>query len=254
MKNLVYGLMFLVGLTVSSCNNDDDGYSLDDYVITAATYHQLDGAYYLVNDNGETLWPAASDFMYSSFEDGDRVTVNYTVLGEDPDGYYDYYVSVNGMELMLTKDMVIFDETTTQEQRDTIGSDPIEINNAWIAGDYLTLVFEMPLSYTTHLVNVVDDLALDKTDTGATILELTHNDFDAPSTGYFGWGIASFNISDLKNQAEGENSMVIALRATDEYGAKVDYATTLLYEFDGEGEVDSTLKNFKTQGTKIDLK
>ncbi len=236
MKRLIYVCSFLLAIVASSCN-DDEGYSLDNYIISSATYRQLDGAFYLVNDNGETLWPEANNVSTDLFYDGDRVTVNYTALGADPNGYYDYIVEINNMEKMLTKDMLIFDETTTDFQRDSVGRDPIVISGAWVVDDYLTLTFEMPIAYTTHMITVVEDLTLNATDDGAIILALRQNDFNAPLTGYVGWGIASFNIAALKDQvAEGTTSLKIALRSTNEGGGDIDYETVIDYDFGPEAE------------------
>lgn len=243
MKKLVYGFlaMMLLGVGATSCSSDDEGYSLGDYVIAPATYHQLDDYFYLVNDDGESLWPAANQTHISFLEEGDRVTVNYTILGDDPNGDYTYYVRVNGIEQMLTKDMLIFDETTTTQERDSVGSDPVSITSAWIVDDYLTLTFEMPLAYTTQFVNVIEDLTLDKTDDDAVILELTHNYFNAPLSGYSAWGIASFDISALKEQ--GEDSINIALRARDDSGNAIDYDNRLVYDFSNDNPETASTPN-----------
>ncbi|MFV0507401.1 MAG: hypothetical protein ACK5L5_12000 [Bacteroidales bacterium] len=241
MKNLLYTTMILLSLGLSSCNKDE-GNSLGEYVISSATFHSLDAAYYLTNDNGETLWPAAGVLKPKDIADKDRVIVNYTKLGKDPDGQYDQEVKVNEIGKMLTKDMLIFDENTTEEVRDSIGNSPVRINGAWIVDDYLTVSFEMPIAYTTHLVNVVEDLTLEKTADGARILELKQNDNEQPLVGYWNWGIASFDISALQEQAT--DSMLIALQAINADGDMVSYKETLNYKFDGSSETPAPA-NFK---------
>ncbi|MFV0520823.1 MAG: hypothetical protein ACK5MI_00115 [Mangrovibacterium sp.] len=249
MKRLIYLFALIAALGMTSCN-DDDGYSLDDVVITAATYHQTDGYFYLVNDDGQSLWPAAGIGYYPGFEDGDRVTVNYTPLGKDPDGVYDLYVRLNAMDEMLTKDMVQFDETTTQNVRDSIGYDPIYIDNAWIVDDYLTVVFEFPATYAISMVNIVDDKTLDKTEDGATILELNLNSFDAPYIGYTGWGVASFNILKLRDEADGASSINIALRSRDDNGEYVNYSSNITYYFGDKEPRKNTISLNKFETSK----
>ncbi|MFV0520822.1 MAG: hypothetical protein ACK5MI_00110 [Mangrovibacterium sp.] len=231
MKNLMYGFILLLAVFISSCSGSDEGSSV---ISITATYHQLDGGFYLVSDIGEKLYPEENGISYD-LTDGDRVTVSYTILGEDPDGIYDYYIQINAINKMLMRDMFIFDEATTDEVRDSIGNNPIYLINAWIVDDYLTVAFEMPISNTAHIVNLVEDLTEDKTDLGATILHLKQNGNDIPTTEYMGWGVASFNISALKDQANsGETSAVITIRGTNTDGTAISYSTNLIYYFAGE--------------------
>ncbi|MGL5561604.1 MAG: hypothetical protein ACRDCN_03135, partial [Tannerellaceae bacterium] len=102
-----FSLMLLTGMLLfpllfSACN-DDDGYSLDKFVIDIATVNPLpQGNYDLTLDDGQRLWVAATGIPGYRPIHTTRAMVNFTLLS-DTIGDYDHYVKVNYLEPILTK-------------------------------------------------------------------------------------------------------------------------------------------------------
>ncbi|WP_439183813.1 NigD-like protein [Carboxylicivirga taeanensis] len=232
-------LLGLIALITFSCS-DDDGYSLGDYWVTTGTVVKTSDYYYVVTDGGEQLWPSASNVSPGSLDDGMRVLINYTILGEDPDKQYDYLVKVNGISELLTKPVFNFDETTTEAVKDSIGNDAVTIADTWFTGDYLNVQFEYGggPGYI-HFINLVKDTEDLTTENGEIILELKHNKNGDPYN-YLQWGIASFDISQLKE--EGKNSVDVFVRSIDKEG-NYSYNKVLTYNYD-QVEAELVSKQF----------
>lgn len=234
MKKLKIGILFaLVGILTFSCS-DDDGYSLGDFWVTTGTVVETDDYFYVVTDGGDALWPSASNVSPGSVEDGMRILVNYTVLGDaDDQEAYDYYVKINGISELLTKPIFNFDEDTSEEVKDSIGNDPVTITDTWFTDDYLNVQFEYGggPGYI-HFINLVKDTEDLETENGEIILELKHNKNNDPYN-YLQWGIASIDISEL--QKDGQNSVDIFVRSLDKNG-EYQYNKVLTYEYEQESE------------------
>ena len=233
MKKLRFGILLaLTSVLLFSCD-DDDGYSLGDYWVTTGTVVETSDYYYVVTDGGDALWPSATNVPPSSLEDGMRVLVNYTILGDADDSeLYDYYVKVNGISELLTKPIFNFDETTSEEVKDSIGNDPVTIVDTWFTNNYLNVQFEYGGGYGIHFINLVKDTEDLETENGEIILELKHNKNGDPYN-YKQWGVASFDISEL--QVPGQTSVDIFVRSLNKDG-EYHYNTVLTYEYDAEVE------------------
>jgi hypothetical protein len=241
MKKLRFGILLaLTSVLFFSCSDDDDGYSLGDFWVTTGTIIETSDYYYVVTDGGDALWPSATNVPPSKLEDGMRVLVNYTILGDADDSeVYDYYVKVNGISELLTKPIFNFDETTSEEVKDSIGNDPITIVDTWFTDDYLNVQFEYGGGYGIHFINLVKDTEDLETENGEIILELKHNKNGDPYN-YKQWGIASFDISEI--QEEGQSSVDIFVRSLNKEG-EYHYNKVLTYEYD-ELEVEPYSKKF----------
>ena len=164
MRKLIFILPILISVFIlSSCNNDDS-YSLGKFWITSGTVSLIgedEDYYYVTADNGEVLFPSATNIHPKYLEDGMRVIVNFTKLGDaDEDDYYDYYVKVNDMTSILTKPIFNFTEETTETVKDSIGNDPVTILDAWFTNDFLNVEFKYGGGNRVHYINLVQDLSL----------------------------------------------------------------------------------------------
>ncbi len=231
-------IIALISLFLVSCNDDDDGYSLNDYWITTGTVIKTSDYYYVTTDSGDDLWPSASNVAPGYLEDGMRVFVNYTILGDEKDNTYDYFVKINSMSEILTKSVFSFTEATTNEIKDSIGYDPVTITDTWFTNDYLNIQFEYGGGAYTHFINLVKDSTDLKTEEGAIILELKHNKNNDPYN-YLQWSVASFDISEL--QEEGQSSVEIFVKAIDKQG-EYQYNKALTYEYGEETIADKSFK------------
>ena len=152
---LVIGIA-LVSLTLPSCLDDDDSYSLGDIWIAVATVvPEGNNVYYLRLDDGDKLWPAATNYPNYQPKPNQRALVNFTILADSTQsnlGGFSHYVKVNAIHNILTKSIA----KNEGAANDSIyGTDPVSIyeNNMWIGDGYLNIYFETlwgAVSYT-HL-------------------------------------------------------------------------------------------------------
>ncbi len=235
MKKLFWLGTFLLSVIVLSSCNDDDGYSLGNYAITVGTFHETGDYFYIETDGGSKLWPSASEISADKHDEGDRIFVNFTILGDAPaDESYDYYVKVNATSSILTKPIFNFTEDTSQEVKDSIGDDPVSIIDTWFKDDYLNIEFAYGGGYTMHYINLVKDSTDLETENGEVILELKHNKNDDPYN-YEQRSIASFDISELKK--DGQDKVDIFLRSKNSNG-DYSYNKVLTYDYSNESSVE----------------
>lgn len=235
-------LVFLVSLMIS-CDKDD-GYSLNEYWLTTGTVMKTSDYYYVLTDGDKSLWPSASNVDPELLEDSARVLVNYTILGDAESGdMYDFYVKVNSLQNILTKPVFHFNAETSQEVKDSIGNDPIYINNAWITDDYLTVEFEFGGGYAVHYINLVHDTENAETEKGEIIVELMHNK-NGDEYNYKQWGLASFELSKL--QKEGADSVNILVRSITSSG-EYNYNEVINYDYSQSEESVNNYKSLKLE-------
>lgn len=226
MKILKYIFALFISASVilafTSCN--DDGYSLDDFTVALATVNSVgaesDG-YFLTLDDGTTLWPAASNGVYVP-EVGERVIVNYTVLS-DKQGQYDHFVKINGMQEILTKDVV----DLTAENKDEIGNDPIKILDLWTGDNFLNIHFRINIGGSkTHTINLVRNKLNVADGDEAIELEFRHNK-NGDEEKYRLNNYAAFNLRSL--QVAGRDSIKLIIKVQDYDNEVKTYPVTYKY-------------------------
>lgn len=217
MKKVVYLVIAAMLIGFTGCN-DDDGYSLGDIWIGFGVM-MVDGeSYSIVMDNDDILSPVASNYApgwYNHFENGDRVWVNYTVLDEElnNDGTVkQYYVKVNEIDDILMKGIL----DITDENADSIGNDPIIVQEYWITDSLLNFKLKYWGYNKTHYLNLVKQPGNLTEDNQPIELELRHNanddDESVPYTAF-----VSFSLNDLR--VEGLDSIQFQFTSTDYDGA-----------------------------------
>lgn len=214
MKKLnLYLIMMMIAMTLpvlQSCN-DDDGYSLSDYVLSMATVHVVSGeTYFLEIDNGQTLWPAATAIPWYKPVDGQRVLADFTLLSDDFQGY-DHAVKVNYLSNVLTKKV---DELTAENEKE-IGDDPTYIEEMWIGGNYLNVQFVINIPKAElHRVSLVDNTTdgvavID--DEGYVCLEYRFNEADDIYSNARR-SFVSFNLGEYGPLRLADNDMIKGLK------------------------------------------
>ncbi len=197
-------LLLTVSLLWFSCSKDKD-YSLDNFWVASATIFTDDvQPYLIVTDSGDKLFPSISNVNYKP-TNHQRVWVSYTIL-DDTNGEFDFYVRVNNVSEILTKDII----ELTESNKDSIGNDPINIENLWFTDNYLTIQFLYGGGGAVHFVNLVKNVDSLYTDDGKPILEFRHNrNYDIYNNALRGW--SSFNLKSLETQEA--DSVVFVLKA-----------------------------------------
>jgi hypothetical protein len=191
---LLIGSLFSL---MTGCDMDDDGYSLDNAWVGFGLVNKdaSSESFTIVMDDGEVLFPSTySDFALDVFNN-ERVLINFTILGnkENPDHNEYYYVQINSLRKILYKG--IFDITPATE--DSIGNDPIQVEDKWIKNNILNFELKYWGGSKTHFINLVKQSGTINTASGPIVLELRHNandDNDQVPLSAF----VSFDLSALK--------------------------------------------------------
>ena len=145
-------------------------------------------------DNGNTL--RVTENLDPSFpvEDSLRVVATFTPLEQTGENSFD--IRVNAMKKLLTK-MPVYLSELTPDEIDSLGTDPIDIENAWFgAGEYLNIEFIIFVNdpQKAHFLNLVVDE--EKSTPEEVFVTLRHNAFK-DETRQKGWGRVSFDIAGL---------------------------------------------------------
>jgi hypothetical protein len=202
MKKLVFYLM--MGFTLSFLSGchllDDDGYYQSGvWVGFGLVQKNADaGEDKIIMDDNEVLFPVSSSFGWDQLENNDRVLVNFTILGNKENEEHDehYYVRINSLRKILYKG--ILDITPAIE--DSIGNDPIKVNDKWIKKGMLNFELQFYGSGNiTHYINLVKQPGTINPDNGPVILELRHNNKDDNEQIRLS-AIVTFDLSALKVQ------------------------------------------------------
>lgn len=220
-KILIYASLLIIILNSSFACSDSDGYSLGDFRISIATVvSEGDMTYSLQLDNGDKLWPDITDVYYRP-KSNQRVFVNYTLLSGAIQGY-DHYIKVNDIWDILTKPVI----ELTEANVDSIGNDPIIINDLWIGNDYLNTSFSFNFNgEKPHAINMVQNKITTIDDTGVLELEFRHNSFDSMNNTLFN-GFACFDLRPFR--VEGKDSIPIKV-IVKEYDGDKTYE--LMYKY-----------------------
>lgn len=222
-------ILLLVGSLFSfmtGCDMDDDGYSLDDAWIGFGLVSKDASAesFTIVMDDGEVLFPATNLGLVNDVYNNERVLVNFTILGnkENPDHNEYYYVKINSLRKILYKG--ILDITPATE--DSIGNDPIHVEDKWIKNNILNFELKYWGGNKTHFINLVKQPGVINTDNGPVILELRHNsngdNEEIPLSAF-----VSFDLSALK--VAGKNSTPFKVIAKGFDGKDFEYSGEYKY-------------------------
>lgn len=221
---LLVGSLF--GL-MSGCDLDDDGYYLDNAWVGFGLVDKdaSSESYTIKMDDGEVLYPATNSRFDNEVFDNERVLVNFTILGnkDNPDHNEYYYVQINSLRKILYKG--IFDITPAKE--DSIGNDPIYVEDKWIKNNMLNFELKyLGSAYKTHYINLVKQPGAINTTNGPVILELRHNTND-DSEDFSLSAFVSFDLSALK--VSGKNSTPFKIIAKGFDGKDFEYTGEYKY-------------------------
>lgn len=178
----IFLLITFTALLFSSCDINDDGYSLSDvYVGFGLTDNvESNGNSFIIRmDNGSILYPVANGVPWFKVAKDQRLLVNYTILGDKnvAGNKKEYYVRINQLKEILYKG--IFEITPDKE--DSIGNDPIHVADAWLVDSLLTFKLKYYGNSQVHYINLVKKPGELTSADEPVELELRHNNRnDAP--------------------------------------------------------------------------
>lgn len=225
--------LFVLFLTVSflgfltGCDLDDDnGYSLDNAWVGFGLVKKEASSttFTIVMDDGEVLFPATNPEMVTDVFNNERVLVNFTILGnkENPDHNEYYYVRINSLRKILYKRIF----NITPEKEDSIGNDPISVEDKWIKNGILNFELKYYGGDKIHYINLVKAPGTIDVTNGPVELELRHNNNDDSSQIPIS-GFVSFDLSALK--IEGKTSTPFRITAKGLNGKTFEYTGEYKY-------------------------
>lgn len=213
MKKLIIGMLALVSIVMMSCS-DDDGYSLGDYWVGFGILKVESDAYQIYLDDGSVLKPVAWNippWEDDEWTNGSRILVNFTILGDETNENGEvvrYLVKVNEAQKVLMKGVL----DITEANADSIGNDPIVVQNYWMTDSLISFKLKYWGYYQVHYLNLVQDPNDPTTEDGVVKLELRHNanddDESIPYTAY-----VSFSLNQFRE--EGKDSIAFEVTSTD---------------------------------------
>lgn len=194
MKFWKYTLLMLTAMLslfgFSACQDDDD-YSLDKFAIEIMTVVPDGDTYYLRRDNGEKLWPFATNCPGYNFSKT-RAQVNYTMLSDSIPGF-SHGIKINWIENILTKNISPY---RGAENDSIYGTDPVKIIAMNIGDGYLNIRFAANFGNTgvKHLISLIQDQEVNT----PYALELRHQAYGDNAL-YAAEGLVAFDLSSLLN-------------------------------------------------------
>ena len=175
-QKVVTLIILLLSATFAFTSCNDDGYSLDKFWLEVGTIEKTsDQDYRIILDKGPVLYPSVSNVPVRYLENNMRVYADFTILQDaNPGSSVDHYVRVNDLQKLLTKPIVPYSEAIS----DSLGMDPIELPEYWIANDFITFRFFYAGGGETHMVNLTKHKEL--IEDGKALLEFRHNAYGDP--------------------------------------------------------------------------
>ena len=176
MKKLTFFLMMaIISSLFTGCEMKDDGYSLGNFWVGFGIVQKDSVAHtFTINlDDGSVLFPATYPDLVGHVENNERVLANFTILGNksNAENQDQYYVKINSLRKILFKGIL----DITPEKEDSIGNDPIHVEDTWVKNDMLNFELKYQGGNEIHFINLVKQPGTINTDNGPVILELRHN-------------------------------------------------------------------------------
>lgn len=196
-KTLIF---FIIAVGFIACEKEES----EIYYSVLGMLEMNDDSTLINSDGGEKLY--INNNISSYFEDGDRVVAVFTKVNEELPSGIDLIVDVVDIDTVLLKSII----ELTPEISDSLGNDPISVDDLWIAKNYMNINFTFIGGNAKHLIN----LAIDTTYNDTVSLEIRHNDNNDNGT----YQLASFVSFDLtKAKLRAADSVVLKITAQDFY-------------------------------------
>jgi hypothetical protein len=217
-------LLALLSPLFYSCDADEENYSIGDIWISMGFINkpQSTESFTVILDSGDTLVPVANAVPYFKINDSLRVMVNYTILDEVEESTQKYYVKINNLYDVLYKGII----ELTNEDSDSIGNDPVQIDDIWINNNLLNIEFRYIGGEMIHFINLIRTEGDVAKAPQPIELEIRHNARNDQQR-YTMQSIVTF---DLKNiQIPGQDSVQFIVSSTDYKGDKHTFNSTYYY-------------------------
>jgi hypothetical protein len=198
MKYLKYVILLGVIVGFIACEKE----ASEEYYSTLGILTESNDSLIIDSDKSNRLY--IYNNIGNELDSGDRVAAIFKLVDMDiPEGL-DYIIEVTSIEKVLFKP-IITDYTPAKD--DSLGNDPVQIDELWLAKDFMNLNFTYLGGSTTHFINLV---LVDSVENDTVELEIRHNDND--DTGIY--QLKSFVSFDLTSvQSAATDSVILRIKA-----------------------------------------
>jgi hypothetical protein len=207
-------LILLVVLGFTACQKDEQ----ETYYSTLGMLKISTDSTIIESDQGYNMY--INNSISNDFEDGDRIVASFSLIEQELPTGIDYIVDIYSIEKVLFKPVI----ELTPEISDSLGDDPIQVDNMWIAKDYLNLNFSYSGGETTHFINL--GILADSTANDTISLEIRHNDNGDKSSYWLG-SFASFDLGSVRVQDA--DSVILKISSQDFYNKTFEECLTYKY-------------------------
>ena len=183
----------VAGIFFSSCHSWlHDHHHSNPLYWSYGVVHKTDSLVSISTDKGNKLYPNTS--FKNMIKDGERYMLEYFIVNRvEPEAAMEVFeISVYDYFKVLTKDIIPFEEAIS----DSLGSDPVKVNHAWVANQYINFYF----TYWGRNFNVKHMINLtqlpDVNEDGHIVMEFRHNAYGDPYTNQYR-GMVSFPVESL---------------------------------------------------------
>lgn len=185
--------VLLSSFLLHSCN-DDEGYPMGALAYDWVTVNVSNHTYSFTGDEWGTLYPAAGGLWVEPV-DGQRAFLWFSPIGDNYGGY-DHAIKPEAIRYFLTKGV---EEITSVEDDEEYGNHPVYLEDLWISGGHLNVLFnqKLPVDGNKHRVSLVKNELAENPDDGYIHLEYRYNTYGDTLSNVMVPGVVCYNLSTL---------------------------------------------------------
>ncbi len=171
MKRLFVLPLLLSSLFFTGCLKDDGDYE-QEYLDLGIVKGYATTNFYIETDSKLVLKPVEIIPANLTIEHNQRVLIKYSVVQKTDGLDYDYTIKLLAMVEIDTQPIL---EVTSQEIRDTLKYDPVQVKRVWIAQHFLNIEFAFSGGDKMHYFYVSRDPERQPESGSPIILDFHHN-------------------------------------------------------------------------------
>jgi len=197
----------LIASILLSCEDKTVDYGLDEYYVEIVTAQSND---IFISDNGKFI--ISSNKSKNNFSSGDRVFINYTLLGTNSSG--DYNVRINGSAKIPQANLTLTNEDTLNKS----AREPVLLESVWLGSHYLNMQFYINFKSVAHKIALLADSTGIKSD---TLRMYFMHDTAGDPPGYPSHSYLSFDLKEVLGNRENIPRPITVQINSSNYGDKI---------------------------------
>lgn len=199
MKFFKYILFIGMILGFAACQKDEP----EQYYSTLGILTESNDSLIIDSDKGNRMY--IYNNIGTEIDSGDRIVAIFKLIDMEVPKGLDYVIEVSSIEKVLFKQIIDYSTIDTN----SLGNDPLQVDQLWLAKNFMNLNFTYLGGQETHYINLV---RIDSVDSDTVNLEIRHNSND--DQGYYQLNsFVSFDLTSI--QSETADSVVLRIKANE---------------------------------------